>query len=477
MRYQELIYSQNENSGIRNKDILNVNMSSDICVFDSPLFTMSGSSGICASKINCTGSTTQYIISTATTIPLTFNFTANTSSFTANSATFKFEIYKYDSGVSGFTLPPVYKSDPIEYSTFSATNYTLQTILVSNLNLDGDYLIKGYYEYPICTEFLNKLGKTVDTLTYRSGKTYGLYDSELDYYFLAIKSAEKPIFLKNSSNTPAANQLFQQVLLPQGESTIIITNTYAGFFILTLNGLVLAPNLDYTYTGNIVTLSAATVTGDVLTVIYTTDGGNTIAGDNINIESPIVSGITDAQGTNTAYFNTTTGKYEIYSSVEPSNGGSIIIMINGVTLANGLDYYQSISNPNRIILEGNLIVGDIITIAYFPVTTVVNGLITNSPSITWKIDAAPQKTNGIFTLQVSTGTSFSSFYTTGTTDYVVGQTIYQDSFVASGTAGTTLYYRVKNSKNYVDLCGNIVNSTIYSDTIPIVILTNSINSY
>jgi len=212
-------------------------------------------------------------------------------------------------------------------------------------------------------------------------------------------------------------------------------------------------------------------------VIYTTDGGNTIAGDNINIESPIVSGITDAQGINTAYFNTTTGKYEIYSSVEPANGGSIIIMINGVTLANGLDYYQSISNPNRIILEGNLMVGDIITIAYFPVTTVVNGLITNSPSITWKIDAAPQKTNGIFTLQVSTGTSFSSFYTTGTTDYVVGQTIYQDSFVASGTAGTTLYYRVKNSKNYVDLCGNIVNSTTYSDTIPIVILTNSINSY
>jgi len=184
MRYQEPIYSQNENSGVRNKDILNVNMSSDICIFDSPLFIMSGtsgisaskinctgSSGISASKINCTGSTTQYIISTATTIPLTFNFTANTSSFTANSATFKFEIYKYDSSVSGFTLPPVYKSDPIEYPTFSATNYTLQTILVSNLNLDGDYLIKGYYEYPICTEFLNKLGKTVDTLTYRSGKT------------------------------------------------------------------------------------------------------------------------------------------------------------------------------------------------------------------------------------------------------------------------------------------------------------------
>ena len=53
MRYQERIYIQNENKAIRNKNILNVNTSSDICVFETPILTMSG-----ASKLDCsTGST------------------------------------------------------------------------------------------------------------------------------------------------------------------------------------------------------------------------------------------------------------------------------------------------------------------------------------------------------------------------------------------------------------------------------------
>jgi hypothetical protein len=58
-------------------------------------------------------------------------------------------------------------------------------------------------------------------------------------------------------------------------------------------------------------------------------------------------------------------------------------MLNGVTLANG-DYYQSISNPKRIILEGDLLIEDIITIVYYPTTTVINGLITSNPIVSWQ---------------------------------------------------------------------------------------------
>ena len=47
MRYQQPIYIQND-YGVRNKDILNQNMSSDLCVFVAPKFTMSG-----ASKLDC----------------------------------------------------------------------------------------------------------------------------------------------------------------------------------------------------------------------------------------------------------------------------------------------------------------------------------------------------------------------------------------------------------------------------------------
>lgn len=474
MRYQERIYIQNDNSAVRNKDILNVNMSSDMCIFESPLFNISG-----ASKINCTGTTgTSYVISTATTIPLTFQFTANTNTFTANSATFKYEVYKFDVITQSFILPPVYKSDIIQYSSISATSATTQFIPLSGISLDGEYLVKGYYMFSTCTEFMNRLGKTIDTISYRSGSQFGLYDKNLDYYFIALKNAEIPHLATNGSNTPAANKLFQQIILPvAGQESINITNSYAGTFIITLNGLVLAPNYDYTFTGSVVTFNQKLVFDDIITVIYTTAGGNNLVGDNILVNSKIVSGNTNNQTTNSVYFDTTTGKYEIFTTVTPSNNGGIIVMLNGVTLASGIDYYQSTSNPKRIILEGNLMPDDIITIVYFPITDVVNGLITNTPTIVWGITPAPQQVNGYFSLEVSTGKTFTTLFSSGDTPYVIGQSIYSDSFIASGAVGTILYYRIKNQKNFVTLCGNIVSSTVYSEIIPITIQTNSINSY
>jgi len=474
MRYQERIYIQNDNSAVRNKDILNVNMSSDMCVFESPLFTLSG-----ASKLDCTGTTgTSYVINTATTIPLTFNFTANTNTFSATNSTFKYEIYKFNTTSNSFLIPPVYKSNIIDYSGFSATSTTTQYVPISGLSLDGDYLIKGYYEFNVCTNYLNKLGKKIDTLTYRTGSQYGLYDNNLDFYFIAVREADIPSLLKNGENTPPSNQLFQQVILPaSGTTNLFITNYYSGYFALTLNGLILAPNLDYTFTGNSITLSTETVSDDIITVIYTTSGGNNLMGDNINVNSPIVSGVTNNEWSNNPYFDTSTGKYEIFTTVTPSEGGSIIVMINGATLANGVDYYQSITNPKRIILEGNLLISDIITIMYFPKTNVINGLNTNEPTIIWNISNPPQLVNGVFTLEVSTGKTFTNFFSTGDTNYVIGQTVYSDSFIASGNVGTTLYYRVKNEKQYETICGDIISSIAYSETIPLVIQTNAINSY
>jgi len=475
MRYQERIYIQNDNCSVRNKDMLNVNMSSDMCIFVSPLFSMSG-----ASKLDCvSGFTgTSHVISTATTIPLTFDFTANTNTFTATNATFKFEIYKYNSEVNQFLIPSVYKSNIYQYSGFSATSIINQSIPVSGLSMDGDYIVKGFYMFDACTDFLNLLGKKVDTLSYIGGSTYGIYDIDLDYYFIATTSASTPTFLLTPDNTPPPNNLFQQVILPvSGQTILTITNSYLGHFILTLNGLVLAPDLDYTYTGNVVTLNAEAVSDDIITVIYTTGTGNNLNGDNIFVTLPVVSGTTNNEGSNLTYFNTTTGKYEIYTLVTPYANQSIIVMINGATLANGVDFYQSITNPKRIILEGNILVGDVITIVYFATTNTIGGLITNMPVVTWAIAIPPQLVNGIFTLQASTASTFSNIYYSSVTEYIVGQTVYSDSFVASGLIGTKLYYRVKNEKNYVTICDNIINSVAYSEIIPLIVETNAINSY
>jgi hypothetical protein len=70
MRYQERIYIQNNNDAVRNK-VLSFNMSSDMSIFEGPLFNVSG-----ASKIDCTGITSSYVHSYKTYLPLTFVFTA-----------------------------------------------------------------------------------------------------------------------------------------------------------------------------------------------------------------------------------------------------------------------------------------------------------------------------------------------------------------------------------------------------------------
>jgi hypothetical protein len=81
-------------------------------------------------------------------------------------------------------------------------------------------------------------------------------------------------------------------------------------------------------------------------------------------------------------------------------------MVNGVVLANGVDFYQSISNSKRIILTGSIILDDIITISYFPNTSVVNNVSVSTPSASWFITPSPQKVNGYFTLQLAEDIDF-----------------------------------------------------------------------
>jgi hypothetical protein len=490
MRYQEKIYIQNNNSGLRNRNNVNFNMSSDICVFKAPLFNVIG-----ATKINCTGTTSgaTYLVSSASTIPLTFDFTGNTDSFSATNASFKYEIYKYSDLIGYFDNTPSYKSEIIQYSTFSGTNSTLENIPVSGLSLDGEYLIKGYYDFTLCTDFLNKLGKNIDTLFYKNGNEYGLYDGNTDYYFIAIKQPDKPEFYINGSNNLASNTLQQQTilgreplnefdeegnLLPPKPYRTFAINGYSGSFVVTLNGLVLAPIEDYSFSGTLVTLNDDILPDDIITIVYTSNGqGVSLMTDNIFIDTPTISGITSSQGNNQHYYNIEFNKFEIFTSVEPSDGDSIIVMINGVTLANGIDFYQSSSNKKRIILEGDLILGDIITIAYFPQASVVNGVVSANPLISFSISTPPQKTNGLFMLEISNTILFDTIVYTGSTSYALGITAYGIPFSVSGQVGSQLYYRVKNEKNYITFCGNSISAATYSDIIPITIQTNSINSY
>jgi len=487
--FENKIYIQTSHQCVRNKDIINVNTSSDICTFEAPKYTMSGASKIpCDATLSALTSGTSYVFildTSATTKDITFDFTANTESFTENNATFKYEIYKYDNTVNNFHKPAQYGSYEIAWSGFSGTSALTQTIPLASLNIDGEYLIKGNFVHDVCTEFANKLGYKYDTASYVSGSEFGLYNPDRDFYMLIMKEAATPIF-DNVIIGGVIGAIKQYSVIPSsdGQTEFILTVDVGLDFVVTLNGLTLSRDDDYTvsqYTGGsqpyMVSLIAPTKSTDIVSFIYVTSSSEIrLKTDTIDVTS-ITSGPTDGEGSNQIYYNTTTSKYEAYTSLIPRNGNDILVMVNGVTLTYGIDFYQSISNPKRIILEGTIVVGDIIVIAYNSNAAYFDSIGVSNPIMYWTISPAPQAVNGEFILEVATDAAMTSIVTSANTDYIVGEVTYNASVTITGAVGTQLYYRVTNNKNYNTLCGDIIESTAYSEVIPIIIATNSINSY
>lgn len=485
--FENKIYIQTAYQGVRNKAILNVNTSSDFCTFIAPEFTMSG-----ASKLPCdanfsaitTGTSYLYTISTATTKEITFDFTGNTNSFSDTNATFKYDIYKFDNDLDYFHYPPIYRSSEISWSTFSGTSVLTETIPLSKLSIDGDYIIKGFFVHDVCTEFANRLGYRNDTSSFITGELFGLYEPTKDFYMTIFREADVPKFTINSGLGTTLISLKQRVVIPKGDETqFILPDDVSGNFVVTLNGLALSSGYDYSisqYSGGtnpyVITMSGTIKDTDIISFVYASSNVGGLKSDIFDITS-IPSGPTDGQGSNSVYYNTTTGKYEVYLNITPLSSNDILIMINGVTLANGVDYYQSITNSKRIIFTGTLLVGDIITAAYVPNVNYVDSINTPTPNITWNIVNAPQLVNGEFILEFASDALMTTQVSSAQTEYVIGQTTYGASGLISGTVGTKLYYRVTNNKNYETLCGDIIQSTAYSEIIPITIATNSINSY
>jgi hypothetical protein len=457
-------YDRNQTSGLRNTNNNLVNMSADICTFNQPTYNLVGGGKIPESGTT-TADTYVHIITTATTIPLTFNFTGSVESFSSNTAIFKYEIYKHDKTTNEFRDPAIFTAGTFDYSSITGTSAITQSVAVSGLTLDGDYLVKGYYRYPVCTKFLGAIGDENDTSDFKKGSTYNLYNSDLDYYFTAFNAAGKPIIGFGENSDPEIGSLTVISELSTGGTDFRFPNGMTDSPIINLNGETMAPDLDYTL-------------GDVITFAFvkTSSVGIGLTTDVINV-GIIPSGVTDGQGSNTYYYNSTEDKYEIYTQLTPISPNDIIISLNGVTLANGVDYFQSITNPKRIILNGVIKNGDLITVNYVTSPEIQGELFTNEPLINWIIPTKATNNDGVFTLEVSTGTTFDVITSSATTNHIEGEATYELSVLMSGNYGETLYSRVKNNKIYTTLNGDKLSNVSYSDTVPIIISTNAVNSY
>ena len=161
----------------------------------------------------------------------------------------------------------------------------------------------------------------------------------------------------------------------------------------------------------------------------------------------------------------------------PIPNTSVIVTLNGVTLVNGVDYVQSTSDVSRIILIGVIVTGDILNVIYYPSANVINGITTSSTTVGWYVANAPQLLNGEFELQYSTGNTFATYTVSDIVPYEIDVTTYSGILTITGDFGDQFYYRVKNTKDFETVCPDIIQSIAYSEVVPVVISSNSINSY
>lgn len=463
-------------------------LSSDLNEFVRPKFVVSG-----ATKIDCSitgitsGDTGVYLVSDETEIPLEFIFNGDNSSFVnENQSKFRYSIHRYNPNINGFNRVPIYNSDEITWSEISATTSFNTSVPINELNIDGEYIIKGNYINRFSTEFMSYLNTTYDTSLFISGDEYGYYQDDRDYYFIVVSKPEKPT-LGVGTNAPITINTLRSVSydLVNNQTQIQVPESQSGY-IVALNGLVLAEYFDYTVStitnGSVTTylieLVSPGVLGDILTISYISTGGNnTLITKTINVDTKIPSGPQGGQGINDYYLNSTTGKYEIYIDSDPLTQNDIIVTINGAVLANNIDYYQSSSNPKRIILEGDIIEGDIINVYYNSFTNIVDEILTDTPIFAWSVETPFLVNNGSFTLEIASDINFNNIINLDTIPYVIGQNSYFLPVNINASYNDVLYYRVRNDKNYETLCGQILTSTTYSDTTKIKLKTNSVNRY
>lgn len=512
--YNDLLYNIKKPYGASG---LTVSLCVDLYFFDDGAFCTGGTcSNVCTDIGNTTyptlnsGSTGVYVIDRVTGgTEFDFAFVFPSSQFSGFTSSrnlkFRYEVYKYFEPSGNFRKPVLYNAgyfDKDDIILDKGSDYVLyQKIPYSSLNLDGDYLIKGYFLGDVLTDYGKRLGQTIDTSEYKFGSDNRYYNrlSGRDWYFSANYKAETPII---SLSTPTNSELGTLRVISEYIScqsattatticntgtTYVLGSDINGDVLISLNGEVLSADIDYTLSSSTlsngqfvrtVELFTGTTTGDVLTYAYVTNGdANNFRYETIDIDSPIVSGITGGQGDNVVYYNTTTGKYELYTELTPTSNNNIYITINGATLANNIDYYRSTSNQKRIILQGAIFSGDVINIYYNSLANVADDIYTATHTINWTIDNAPQAINGFFTVEVSNFKSLSAITQSATTNYVVNQQNYTSNLTFSGDVNTVQYYRIKNTKEYRTMCGDKIISEAYSEIIPITIRFNSINSY
>lgn len=436
-----------------------INTSSDISIYKSPIFDMSGATKI-ISGITISNSAIHVVNDNV--INLNINFVGNLEFLSGS--TFTYNIHKFNQKNNIFDIIPTIKSRGIISN--SIVNYEINENIVFDDLSDNEFLLKGSFNYPITTNILSKLNLFNKSDYSYSNIKYNSYNEIYDYYFVILNKASTPKFSLSPTNQSKIGNLITKNFLPNNENIFFIDDKYVGSPIVTLNGSVLANNLDYTLIDNKITLNENALYGSVLNIIYVLAGGqNGLYSNSFVINKSILSGVANSQSNEKVYFNTDTNKFEIYLELTPNSDSDLILVINGSVLSYNIDYYMSASNKKTIILETQtLVFGDVITIIN-NTNISFNGLVnSNNIEIYWEIDP-PKFIEGVFRLELSYNKDFTTLISFKEINYTVGIGKYFSTLELPKKI--KVYYRVVNIKNFKLITGDIISTTSISDIISV----------
>jgi len=493
-----------DRKGLSNIYNINNNISFIDEVFTSPSYIVSGAtkpvSGI--TTTNCSGPFTGntysvsgctfvYNLSEIDEIDLIFNITGNTqyTGYTGN-----FCYYTFDLGLFPSNRDYLIKGDSVFGDCFVYSAITGNTIyeVINKGEIpfkDAQYILKDYSIFTTKDLTQNLKINTFELAT--QSKQSVINDG---WYFVTVTNPEKPSFFVDVTNDISNNAILttEIPILQPGYTTVFKLPSIPlnNKFVVYVNGIQLTEGLDWNVLTNEVgmfelTSASLEPTKDVLMVTYIASVKNrqdifNLKEQYLNVDAAVVSnittGITSGVTALTVNYNNIKNRQEVLLTQSVLTNYSVIFVINGVRMAENVDYFISSTDKQKLIMSPSTVikVDDAISIFYY-----IDGIgqflnigtfRTLTPSIQWYVPNSYRNylsEDGVFLVQVTTP-SDTNFLNPIQAKYVDFNRL-QSEYVLTldplpTNLGKNFLIRVYFFKDYNILFNNVVTTRNVSDT-------------
>ena len=447
--------------------------------------------GTCSTEFTpCSGTPTNcygiYNLSEIDDFNLIFNLSGSTS-YTGYSGSFCYKIFNRTKFTTGQAFNVLNNVDPIyencvSFSAITGNSFT-EILSVGQLpQIDNDYLLRGYYI------FTPQNCQSTTFNTWLGSIQPNSFNMDTDWYFMTVTNPPIPTLVTDSDVNFRSISLVQEIILGKDYQNYFNLKNYPidNKIDLYVNGIKLTQDLDFlvnvddfpSVTPVIEILDANIESTDIITITYLfgeqsflTNLGDSRT-DFFQIDTFFVTGFTTGVTSSTINIvneNTVKGTQEVFLTKDFDEFSDITVVLNGIKLAQDIEYYKSSTVKNKIIFNPNFTTiktGDILSFWYFKSTLSepddLGTLDKNNITINWSATELnqPEYNTGNFNVQVTelTDTNWSSLFYDQTFQYEPNLDVYS-AFVDNLLANRDYKFRIIFNKIYKNILGEDITTS------------------